>query len=74
MISNTQILVHKIIGTHRRGLREKTFSKNIFMGGIEMPFLAIISMVASVLFYVLITITMLRLLKALDIYIKKNKD
>lgn len=39
-----------------------------------MPFLAIISMVASVLFYALITITMLRLLKALDIYIKKNKD
>jgi hypothetical protein len=39
-----------------------------------MPFLAIISMVASVLFYVLVTITMLRLLKALDIYIKKNKD
>ncbi|MDF2700969.1 MAG: hypothetical protein K0Q49_2533, partial [Haloplasmataceae bacterium] len=31
-------------------------------------------MIASVLFYVLIAITMLRLLKALDIYIKKNKD
>lgn len=38
-----------------------------------MPFLAIISMIASVLFYVLVAITMLRLLKALDIYIKKNK-
>jgi hypothetical protein len=50
------------------------FKKKYFLGGIEMPFLAIISMVASVLFYALITITMLRLLKALDIYIKKNKD
>lgn len=48
--------------------------KYFFMGGKEMPFLAIVSMVASVLFYALITITMLRLLKALDIYIKKNKD
>jgi hypothetical protein len=50
------------------------YTKKCFLGGIEMPFLAIISMIASVLFYVLIAITMLRLLKALDIYIKKNKD
>ncbi|GEM_PF-4488664 len=39
-----------------------------------MPFLVIVSMLASVLFHVLIVITMLRLLKASDIYIKKNKD
>jgi hypothetical protein len=50
------------------------YTKKYFLRRIEMPFLAIISMIASVLFYVLIAITMLRLLKALDIYIKKNKD
>lgn len=39
-----------------------------------MSFLIIVSMLANVLFHVLIVITMLRLLKASDIYIKKNKD